>query len=113
MAKKFDFNQIGKEMPYSVPQGFFNELENSISARLQIPSAESRPKRPSAVRILFRGLTAAAAVAAILATTHALWPNRQQQPSMTLEQAFANLDISDQEYLLDTYSDVSYISDQL
>lgn len=113
MANRFDFTRIGKEMPYTVPDGFFDEFERTIASKVNIAVPTATPKRSAQVRILVRTLSAAAAVAAIIFTAFALSPTRAPEPSMTLEQAFANLDTTDQEYLLDTYNDVSYISDQL
>ena len=34
MEKKFDFNQIGKRMPYSTPDNFFDKLEKEVKASL-------------------------------------------------------------------------------
>lgn len=113
MAKQFDFNQIGKKMPYTVPDGFFDDFEKAVTTATETLTKTTRQRRHTPVRILVHALTATAAVVAILAMTHALSPTLTPQPTITLEQAFANLDVSDQEYLLDTYSDVSYISDQL
>ena len=28
--KEFDFDKIGKRMPYTTPEGFFNNLEDDI-----------------------------------------------------------------------------------
>ena len=30
MEKDFDFNSIGKRMPYQVPDGFFDQLEKDV-----------------------------------------------------------------------------------
>ena len=30
MEKGFDFNKIGKRMPYQVPDGFFDQLEENV-----------------------------------------------------------------------------------
>ena len=30
MEKEFDFNRIGKRMPYTTPEGFFNKMEADI-----------------------------------------------------------------------------------
>ena len=30
MDNRFDFDKIGKRMPYTVPDGFFDELERSV-----------------------------------------------------------------------------------
>ena len=34
MDKKFDFNQIGKRMPYSTPDNFFDKLETEVKTSL-------------------------------------------------------------------------------
>ena len=34
MEKKFDFNKIGKRMPYSTPDNFFDNLEKEVKASL-------------------------------------------------------------------------------
>ena len=34
MKREFDFNDIGKRMPYKVPEGFFDTLEdNAVTVR--------------------------------------------------------------------------------
>ena len=30
MEQNYDFNKIGKQMPYTVPDGFFSKLEDSV-----------------------------------------------------------------------------------
>ena len=40
MKEKFDFDRIGKRMPYTTPDGFFDDMENSI---MQCIKQEVRP----------------------------------------------------------------------
>lgn len=30
MEKKVEFNKVGKDMPYSIPEGFFEEMEKNV-----------------------------------------------------------------------------------
>ena len=34
MEKEFDFNQVGKRMPYKVPDGFFDSMEAGVWAEI-------------------------------------------------------------------------------
>lgn len=43
MKEKFDFDRIGKRMPYTTPDGFFDDMENSI---MQCIKQEVRPLKP-------------------------------------------------------------------
>ena len=42
MDKKFDFNQIGKRMPYSTPDNFFDKLEKEVKTSLPNKSKHRR-----------------------------------------------------------------------
>ena len=61
MEKDFDFNRIGKRMPYKTPDNFFNELETGIWEKVRDTSPE--PARRKNIRL--RLLLGAAAVAAV------------------------------------------------
>lgn len=41
MEKNFDFNKIGKRMPYTVPEGFFDEMERDIMQQAGIMRTEA------------------------------------------------------------------------
>ncbi len=47
---KFDFDQVGKRMPYSTPEGFFKEMEANILEQVkddkQVPVRRQPKKRP-------------------------------------------------------------------
>ena len=46
---KFDFDQVGKRMPYSTPEGFFKEMEANILEQVkddkQVPVRRQPKKR--------------------------------------------------------------------
>jgi hypothetical protein len=111
----FDFNKIGKQMPYRVPEGFFDDLEAAVAQEVGMPATTVHRVAPLPVwRKALRVCAAVAAVAAIVIVTTVALPSAQvNAQELTVEQAFANLSDEDQEYLLDTYQDVTYISDQL
>ena len=38
MKKDFDFEDIGKQVPYRVPEGFFEEMQQRVAERTQQPA---------------------------------------------------------------------------
>ena len=107
MKKDFDFNSIGKRLPYSVPDGFFDKLDEEIMRKaMSVETAKPKPRR-SIMRIF---ITAATAVAASMALFLVFNHSKVQQPSATdnfaeVEQAFARLSNVDKDYLLEVYQD--------
>ena len=49
MEHQFNFDNIGKRMPYSVPEGFFDDMERQILARNLSQSHPRRQDRKSVV----------------------------------------------------------------
>ena len=43
MKQTFDFKQIGKRMPYRVPNGFFQEMEYNVLDAVAEKAAERKP----------------------------------------------------------------------
>lgn len=113
MAKDFDFKQIGKRLPYTVPEGFFDDFEKDVAMRASMEHGMTKrqQKRPW-MRKAIRPVAAAATVAAIIIALN-YGNNSPATLDLSLEQAFANLSETDQEFLLETYQDVSFISEQL
>ena len=67
MEQNYDFSHIGKQMPYTVPDGFFDELEENVMKELKessAPAGESRKAR--IVRMTVRAVIAVAACIALL-----------------------------------------------
>lgn len=78
MNKDFDFDKIGKRMPYTTPEGFFDKLEDDIwkevkdgcrekendkSATTETPYAGHKPAK---LRLLMRSIVAVAASIALV-----------------------------------------------
>ena len=116
---KFNFDQVGKRMPYSTPEGFCKEMEANILEQV-------KDDRPKPVRIqpkkrpLMKGIwTAAIAVAASVAVLLVLnidFSASSSQPSQVnngiqeVDQAFAQLSSADQAYLLSVYQEDVFLN---
>ncbi len=117
MDKNFDFNQVGKRMPYSTPDDFFAKMQSNIHDAVQdMPQKNTKIKtnRRTVRKWLWPvSLSAAAAVVAMFVINiHFLAPNTPTASSdiQDVEQAFAQLSECDQAYIVDVYQDDVFIN---
>lgn len=117
MDKNFDFNQVGKRMPYSTPDDFFAMMQSDILDAVQdMPqkNTEIKTNRRTVCKWLWTvSLSAAAAVVAMFVINiHFSAPNTPTASSdiQDVEQAFAQLSENDQAYILDVYQDDVFIN---
>ena len=100
--------------PFTVPQGCFESLEQSILAHtVESPQAAATPK-PLASSSLWSqwipSLIGAAAVALIALLPHA--PAQSAPDSYEqVDAAFAHLNEADRTYLVETYEDLEFINE--
>lgn len=45
MKEDFDFNRIGKRLPYTTPDSFLDDIENNVWETVKQEMQPSRPKR--------------------------------------------------------------------
>lgn len=119
MDKQFDFGQVGKRMPYNVPDGFFDQLEQNVMAEVTADDIVTEMPRVKArtVKMTFRILLAAAAAVALLFVVTKNMPN----DTTTTEDSFANVELAynnlspeDQEFLMEVYEeDVFMIEEEM
>lgn len=105
MDKKFDFNQIGKRMPYSTPDNFFDKLEKEVKASL--PN-KSKHRRNRIITISVMSIAASLLLLFGISTTIDKRGDEAKKDlyNMTaVENAFDNLDDSDQTALISIYQD--------
>ena len=101
MKENFDFDRIGKRLPYTAPDGFFDELENNV---LQSVKQEMRPSMSKRNLRLWYSVTGGLAAASIaLLIVFAPFHTQPKKSFEDVEEAFANLSSSDQDYLFATY----------
>ena len=74
MKRDFNFENTGKRMPYSTPEGFFDELEENIWKEVGKPAtatADTQPARKRGnIRTLTKVILGTAAAAALLAAVN-------------------------------------------
>ena len=108
MNKEFDFDNIGKQMPYTTPDGFFDQLEEDIWKEVK---NDCQKEKPAKMRILMRSMIAVAASIALLLVVNM---NLSQPASASIndvDQAFSQLTTDDQAYLLSIYQEDVFINE--
>lgn len=121
MNKDFDFDKVGKKMPYTTPEGFFDKLEENILAEVKndcrdkeegksVVSADKEAShKPFRLRILMRSVIAVAASVALMLVINMNISKTSPTTINDVDQAFNQLTIDDQAYLLDIYQDDVFI----
>ncbi len=115
MKQTFDFKQIGKQMPYRVPDGFFQEMEHNVLDAVAEKTAERKPamaeRKPlQAKRFVFTRLAkyaaaVAASVVVLLAVNVKFFHTAAPADMQDVEAAFNQLSLSDQECLVELYQE--------
>jgi len=107
MAQKFDFNDIGKRMPYTMPAETFGEIEANVLATLNKDLQAKRKRRILRWRSI-GGIAAAASVALFLMIKPL--SAVQNDPLTQIDLAFGNLNEADQEYLIEIYQEDYFLT---
>lgn len=115
MKQTFDFKQIGKRMPYRVPDGFFQEMEHNVldavaEKATERKSAMAERKPLQANRFVFTRLAkyaaaVAASVVVLLAVNVKFFYVAAPTDMQDVEAAFDQLSLSDQECLVELYQE--------
>ena len=103
--ESYNFDKIGKKMPYRVPDTFFDELENTIMIEVQ-----KRQNKRNILKILYRSVAVAAAIALLMIVGGSGTKN-DKTDFAEIAQAFDNLSEADQTYLLEIYQDDIFINE--
>ena len=116
---KFDFDQVGKRMPYSTPEGFFKEMEANILEQVkddkQVPVRRQLKKRPL-MKVIWTAAMAVAASVAVLLVLNIDFSASSSQPLQVnngiqeVDKAFAQLSSADQDYLLNLYQEDVFLN---
>ena len=123
MEKQFDFNEVGKRMPYyDVPDGFFERLQDNVMREIKEGQAEktamavqpkAKTRKAWILRLVpFTSVAAAALVAWLLLPNGTSKKAAPQVGSYTqVEQAFNNLSDADRNYLVSMYQDDLFLNE--
>ncbi len=121
--KEFDFDHIGKRMPYSTPYGFFDQLEDDIWKEVQTDCQEEKKgktitmpspqagRKPARMHLIMRSVVAVAASVALLFVVHMNFTKPSSISANDVDQAFSQLTTDDQAYLLSVYQDDVFINE--
>lgn len=112
MNNGFDLKRVGKRMPYTVPDGFFAEMERNI---LEKTVGAPLPRRTGKTHPALRWLLYGSAVAAVAVLVFRMAPASSgigdRCEFADVEQAFDDLCEADRTGLLNTYEDDTFIND--
>lgn len=116
MEKTFDFEKIGKRIPYTVPDDFFANIEKTVMEEVGGKQAEVRSisGHKKAVRVAFRSLLAAAAAVALFFVVQPMLTKNDTISAddyASVELAFNNLSTDDQDFLIAVYEDEEFINE--
>lgn len=113
MKPGFDFKNVGKREPYTVPYGFFDTLPNTIVNRIE----HETPRRVSPWRTWLTGVASVAAVASVLIIVAIGFPQKNIAATRSysfedVERSFDVLSETDRDIFIDTYRYDTFINEQ-
>jgi len=114
MEQNYDFSKIGKQMPYTVPDSFFDQLEERVMS--EVVKAQPTKKKANVVRMAIRAAIAIAACIALFLVVKKVLPqndNTLTDDFDSVELAFNNLSTDDQDYLLEVYQEELILDNDL
>lgn len=124
MERQFDFNKIGKRMPYTVPDGAFDEIEAGVARALKaeapkvqaleagkVIAEKSKSRKPWLLRWRpVAGIAVAASIALLMVFTPKELPDSEQLRQ--IDTVYAELSDADQNHLLEIYDEDIYINQE-
>lgn len=120
-TEKFDFDQVGKRMPYSTPDDFFKDMEANILEQVKDDKPKPvriQPKKRPLMKVIWAAAMAVAASVAVLLVLnidfmapHSSLPSQAGDEMQAVDQAFAQLSSTDQAYLLDVYQEDVFLDE--
>ncbi len=123
MNKEFDFDHIGKRMPYTTPNEFFDQLEDDIWREMKDDfkneeegnaAAAEKPqvgRKSAKLHIFMRSAIAVAASIAVLFVIGINFSKSDETSINDVDQAFSQLTTDDQTYLLSVYQEDVFINE--
>lgn len=111
MNTDFNFDKIGKRLPYSVPENFFSTMEETVLKEAGTTTSTEVKRRRPLMRVLFASV-AAAAVALLLVFNHGISGKQPASNSFNdVEQAFVQLNSADQDYMIEVYQNDIFLNE--
>ena len=99
-----ELEKMNKTMPYTVPEGFFNEMEERL-----MQEVATEKKKPTVRKVALWTSLAVAASLALLLVLRQAWHSTEDESFKQVEMAFNQLSDSDQELMLEYYDEIDYL----
>ena len=99
-----NLENMNKKMPYTVPEGFFEEMEERLKQEV-----ETEKKKPTPRNVALWTSLAIAASLALLLVLRQVWHNTEDESFKQVEMAFNQLSDGDQELMLEYYDEIDYL----
>lgn len=113
--KKFDLDKVGKRMPYTTPEGFFDKLEEDVWEKAKTGFLEnvasSHAERRRKLRLWQRSALAVAASIALVVALSIGFFSSGQVSANDVDQAFCQLSADDQAFLLSIYQEDLFVNE--
>ena len=100
---KNDLEKMKKTMPYTVPDGFFDMMEERLMQETVTKKEKSNLRKVA----LWTGLAVAASLALLLVVRQMI-PKSDENSFEQVETAFNQLSDADQEIIFDYYDEIEY-----
>ena len=99
-----DLEKMNKTMPYTVPEGFFNEMEERL-----MQEAVTKKKKPTARNVVLWTSLAVVASLALLIVLRQGGHNSEEASFEQVETAFNQLSDDDQQLMLEIFDEIDYL----
>ena len=99
-----DLENMEKKMPYTVPEGFFDEMEKHLMQEVETKK-KNRKLRNTA---LWTGFAVAASLALLLVLRQG-WHNTEDESFKQVDMAFNQLSDDDQQLMLEYFDEIDYL----
>jgi hypothetical protein len=99
-----DLENMEKKMPYTVPEGFFDEMEKRLMQEVETKK-KNRKLRNTA---LWTGFAVAASLALLLVLRQG-WHNTEDESFKQVDMAFNQLSDDDQQLMLEYFDEIDYL----
>ncbi|EFS98084.1 hypothetical protein HMPREF1977_0633 [Capnocytophaga ochracea F0287] len=110
MKTDFDFSKIGKKMPYTVPDNFFDQIEDTILEKVKNHQPIFFKPKKNFRLITFKVTLAIAATIALFFIVKGVF-FEQRTTISDVEQAFSKLSEEDQNYIITVFEDDVFINE--
>ncbi len=111
MEKEYDFSRLKKRMPYKTPANFLDEIENNVWKEIGQEAPKSPKHKPARIRFLFGAIGVAACISMLFVLNVLPHKENKSDDFRQVEQAFANLSIEDQNYIINVYQEDLFINE--